>query len=225
MLPKQIKLASHDGAGPCPLPGEVVDNRVVLKAVGPALVATHAAADLRLADSILRFVQIASGGLEKIGFKRGHRFSVVGSPRPSRRPDALSPGGIMGDFAAVLVLVPVLPTLARPGKPANRKAVARHDNIAVSQNGNRDGAGVNAASPFSRRNPLDAMAASFIFKAGDIVGFYLSAAVKKVGAVLSALGLKEAQVSIRQVMREQLGIVAAFCGPDFDDLCHEARLT
>lgn len=68
------------------------------------------------------------------------------------------------------------------------------------------------------------MAASFILKAGDVIGFYLGAAVEKVGAVLSALGLKKAQVSIRQVMREQLGIVAAFCGPDFDDLRHRGLL-
>ena len=137
---------------------------VILKPDCNRLVTPHSAPDLRPTLDRIGGMQIARCLLLKALGNRFFGLPQVGVLFPAL-PSFRDAGRDVKDAARVLMLVPMLPALARPRKPRHLKVTVENGNwrrhFIRAHNGNSHRACVDAAALLCRRNALDSMPANF----------------------------------------------------------------
>lgn len=139
-------------------------HRIILEPDRHRLVATHPASNLRPTFNCVGGMQIARSLVLKALGNRLFGFAQVGVLFPAL-PSFRDAGRDVKDAARVLMLVPMLPALARPRKPRHLKVTVENGNwrghFIWAHHGNSHRACVDAAALLCRWNALDSMPANF----------------------------------------------------------------
>lgn len=169
--PQGIQATCHGNASAGRLPGDVVQDPVVLEPVGPSLVPSLSTPNLSRPDGLLGFfmglrfpaIQFLTQGLHGQAHAVFSRAGLGGANQT---------GGMMRDSCASLDLVSVLTTRSGSGKERNVKIPS----VPLSQwcealggllpqDCHGYGGAVCASAPLSARNALDPMSPAFIVQA------------------------------------------------------------
>lgn len=231
--PQHLELSSHDQAATRLFTGPMVENAIVLKTVGSDFVAAHSRPDLGF--PVCRDSAMPSGLNPSIELREDHalgvgKIGVLGPPLLL----LLDTGRNVKDAGRVLVLVAVLPASAGSGKPFNPEVsgLSQEEPLIdlgiAPQDRNRHCGRVDASASFGGRDALDTMAAAFSEEFGEVFALNLDGYFVMTdprfsvadNAGLSGFAESELFVRLRQIAHEQLGVIAALGGMDFDNPFH-----
>ena len=196
----------------------MIVNAALLEPVGPALVATHAGADLRLSYRIRCAMGLPRSLGGKITLNRRHGLQEVRFARARRLADPAQPSWPVRYLNTILVLVPMLAAFAGSREPAQRKIAfsLRGLPLGIHENADSDGARMHAPTSLGWWNALNTVTASLVLEVGNILRLDYRRSFGKAKLVLSAATAQIARVCRRQVADEQLGVISTFCGANFD---------
>jgi hypothetical protein len=215
------------GREPSASSGAVVEHAVVLLAVGAHLVSPLAGADLSFAVSRMQVVGTFLPGLGYTFFQGDHRGSSVLVLALGGR-FGLQASGSVGGHDATLGLVSVLAA----GSAVLGEAQLHVGGIELGQRGavalkdrHCHGRGEYSAFSLGRWNALPPVAAALEQQRGQRLFGALELQMQSARRV-SAHGCARADaggvrlVDGRLVRHQELGVLTAFCGPDFNEELH-----
>lgn len=173
--------------------GHMVRDLSVLLPDCSAFVAAHAAADLPSTIISPRSEQSALFAVPDARHQNSHRGGAISVLRSFRLAIGDKPSGPMFDQHGGLGFVAVLTTGSRPALCGPLDVTVTDDNFSSGglwQHGDSDGAGVDSAALFVRRNTLPSVAASFICE-GSGGPFARGAKYKNTGTLLYDFNVKD----------------------------------